>query len=267
LYFLCLTCTPDEIEHLSFKLWEAGTSGIQEISDEEMGTVSLVAGFSGDESREALLTRFRRWSPKWRIEQTTDWVQQTYAAWPARAVGERIFLAPPWNTDPTPPGRVRIVHNPGLACGTGEHPCTRLALMALEQCITLGCRVIDIGTGSGLLALAAQHLGAGVAVGVDNDEAALKTARENFRLNKLDGALVAGSADCLAQSSADVAVANINASVILSMLDELLLTVRNEGWLILTGFTEAELPAILQNLSNGIVLEVDEWRCVIWRAV
>ena len=76
-------------------------------------------------------------------------------------VGERLFLAPPWSEETVPDGRVRLIHNPGLACGTGEHPCTQMALAAMERIVKPGDRVADIGTGSGILAIGAALLKAG----------------------------------------------------------------------------------------------------------
>jgi ribosomal protein L11 methyltransferase len=186
-----------------------------------------------------------------------DWVAHTEESWPARCVGERLFLAPPWSEEPTPSGRLRIVHNPGLACGTGEHQCTQLALIALEQTVTSGARVLDVGTGSGLLAIAALRLGATLAIGADPDEDALRTARENFDLNQLPANLVAGSADAFATQSAEILVANISGTVLLALLDDLL---RIGNTLLLTGFTEYELPAFQQMLPNSSVLALDEWR-------
>lgn len=263
MYSLHLLSTLENADLLSAELWEAGTEGIQEIHAAGDAPVRLIATFRTNEAREDLLRRFATFSPEWHPHELTDWVASTEAAWPAREVGEKIFLAPPWNKDPTPSGRVRVVHNPGLACGTGEHPCTRLALIALEQCVFAGCRVVDIGTGSGILAIAALRLGATSALGVDPDEATLIAARKNFELNGLCATLAAGSADCIAASAAEITIANINATVLLSILDDLLLCTRPAGSLILTGFTEDELTAVLANFDEYAILGIDEWRCVI----
>lgn len=263
MYSLDLISSLDAVDLLSAELWEAGTEGIQELPGPDDSTVRLIAGFKTNEQREELLRCFAAFSPAWHAQPATDWVAETQAAWPAREVGERIFLAPPWNTDPTPPGRIRVIHNPGLACGTGKHPCTQLALMALERCVYPGCRVVDIGTGSGILAIAAVHLGAAFALGLDPDEAALQSARENFEWNVLTPALAAGSVDCVAESCADVTVANINASVLLSILDDLLRSTRPGGSLILTGFKEDELRVIQQYFGTGRTLALDQWCCLI----
>ena len=157
---------------------------------------------------------------------------------------------------------MRIVHNPGLACGTGEHPCTQVALCALEKFVDTRTRVIDIGAGSGILAIAAQQLGAASAIAVDTDETALATARENFSLNNLPAHLIVGSADCLADAAADLTVANINATVLLSILEDLQRITRRPGRLILTGFTAAELTPLEAILPSSELSGISHWRCL-----
>lgn len=158
------------------------------------------------------------------------------------------------------------MQNPGLACGTGEHPCTQLALQALEEVVEPRVRVVDIGTGSGVLAVAASQLGASLAVGIDPDEQGLLVARDNFRLNGLPALLAAGFADAVASGWADVTVSNISGTVLLDIMDDLLRITRPGGVLVLTGFTEAELPAFESLASGGHVLSSGEWRCLIVRA-
>jgi ribosomal protein L11 methyltransferase len=238
-----------------------GTAGIREESHGR--EVVLTAGFEDADVLEVLCRRLGAHCPEWFSEPLIDWVQQTQQAWPAKPVGNRLFLAAPWNAEPTPQGRLRIVHNPGLASGTGEHPCTQLALLALEQHIRPGDHILDIGTGSGILAIAAARLGARATFAVDNDFAALETARENFELNDLAPKLAAGSADCVATACADITVANINATVLLDMLDELLRVTAPGGCLILTGFTNAECEALARNLPPAEPLALGEWRCLV----
>lgn len=260
MYSLRLTCNANEVDILSYELWVAETAGIRELDHD--GRVMLIASFDSNARREKLLDHFAAYSPEWLTETDTDWVAQTHLAWPARPIGERLFLAPPWSRDPTPASRLRIVLNPGLACGTGDHPCTQLALTALEKRVTAGSCVADVGTGSGILAIAAVRLGAGTAVGIDPDRAALQQAKENFALNKVKALLVAGYADCLKDVSADIVVANISATVLFAIADDLLRITRRNGWLILTGFTELELGRIQALFGTGELLEQDEWRCL-----
>ena len=212
--------------------------------------------------RTTLLQRFAAYFPEWEALPAVDWVEHTQSKWPARAIGERLFLAPVWNRDPTPPGRERVIHNPGLASGTGEHPCTKLAMIALEQSLRPGAIIADIGAGSGILSVAALRLGASTAIGLDTDEAALAVARENFASNGFTPTLVAGAIDCLAAGSAHIAIANINASVLLSLFDDFLRITRPGGTLILTGFTGAEAGVLQQLLPGPEVSGIDEWRCL-----
>jgi ribosomal protein L11 methyltransferase len=268
MYSLRVACSPEQVDRLSGELWEAGTSGIRELN--HGAGVVLIAVFETNEHRGELLLRFAQYAPEWEHEPAMDWVQHTRDAWPARAVGIKLFLAPHWCSDPTPEGHERIVHNPGQACGTGEHPCTQLALGALEECVTVGSRVIDVGTGSGILAIAALRLGAASAFGMDMDEASLQAARENFLLNDLTPQLIAGSAEAAADACVDITVANISGTVLLSMLDELLRITRANGWLIVTGFAEEECPALQAYFPDAIVSGMNEWRClranVSWHA-
>ena len=261
MYFLRLTCAVSDVEAVSVELWDAGTAGIQEIDQGDESV--LLAGFETNDNRAALLERFARYMPEWEHGEATDWIAHTKESWPPRDVGERIFLAPPWCEDPTPPGRSRVIHNPGLACGTGEHPCTQLALEALEKSVACGHVVVDVGTGSGILAIAALRLGAEVAVGIDTDEAALAAAKENFFLNDFRPTLASGSADILRPEIADVTVANISGTVLLYLADELLRITKPNGTLIITGFPESEVSAFRKLLPNAEVSAINEWRCLV----
>jgi ribosomal protein L11 methyltransferase len=271
MYALRMICSEEEVDALSGELWDAGTVGVQELEygseGSSRGVVMLIATFETNDQRISLLERFARYSPQWEQQSTVDWVEETHRAWPGREVGTRFFLIPPWRSDATPPGRLRLIHNPGLACGTGEHLCTQLALIALERCIHPGSKAVDVGTGSGVLAIAALQLGAAWAIGLDTDEAALEAAHENFELNHLTPLLAAGSAECLVDGCADVVVANISATVLVSMAGDLLGLLAEEGFLILTGFQESELATIQSifaatNVTSSLVFSLEDWNCL-----
>ncbi len=262
MYVLHLHCSSGEADLLSAELWEEGTAGIREIDNGD-GALTFVAAFATNCDRDRLLTKFYRFSPAWIHEPDTDWVQETKRAWPGRSVGARLFLAPPWCTDATPSGRKRVIHNPGLAFGTGDHPCTQLALEALEREMAPSLSVADIGTGSGILAIAALQLGARAAFALDLDQAVLQPARENFELNAFPANLAAGSADCLLSGSVDVAIANINATVLLSLANDLMRIVRPKGRLILTGFPASEAATVRQLFAAHETLERGGWSCLI----
>ena len=237
--------------------------GVREVDRGE--SVQLIAAFESNERRTSLLARFARHHAAWEHEDDIDWVQYTKDSWPGRCVGQALFLAPPWCEEPTPAGRTRLVHNPGLACGTGDHPCTQMALEALESLVTARHTVLDIGTGSGILAIAARLLGARTAVGADPDAVALGAARENFRLNNLAATLVEGSVDSVKNGVADITVANISSTVLLMILEDLIRATKPGGKLILTGFAEAESAIFRSAMRCEQVLSDGEWRCAVGR--
>jgi len=259
-YSLWLVCEPEEVDILSAELCEADTIGIQEIDED--GRVALAAGFKTNEHRASLLKQFAAYTPRWMAENAVDWEAISRAAWSPREIGNRFVVVPHWHVAPKISGRLPLVHNPGLACGTGEHPCTQLGLIALEKFVSVGSVLVDVGTGSGLLAIAALRLGAARSIGLDIDCASLAAARENFRLNELIDELVCGSADCLADACSDVVIANISGTVLLAIWEELLRITRRPGYLIVTGFPESELRIFQQLLPEAYVFELEEWRCL-----
>jgi ribosomal protein L11 methyltransferase len=163
-----------------------------------------------------------------------DWVQQTKDAWPPLLVGEKFFVAAPWRTEPTPEGRFRLEINPGQQCGTGQHPCTQKCLEAMERIIQPGDSVLDVGSGSGILSLAARLLGAGRVVACDIDPEAA-TREVPFFI---------GSVDAVRNNAFDVVVANINEEVIGKMLPD---------------FERVAKTRILSGFQN----EDGEWTCEV----
>jgi ribosomal protein L11 methyltransferase len=148
-------------------------------------------------------------------------------------VGQKFFVVAPWRREPTPPGRFRLEINPGMQCGTGQHPCTRLCLEAMEGLIRPGDRVLDVGTGSGILAIAARMLGAATVVACDIDPDAAHEA-----------AFFIGSVDAVRSDAFDVVVANISEIVMGELNPEFERVARRR---ILSGFQD----------HRG------EWTCVV----
>jgi ribosomal protein L11 methyltransferase len=148
----------------------------------------------------------------------------------------RVRVRPSWIETPTPAGKVEVVLDPGMAFGTGSHATTSLCLAALSDVLgaRAGASVLDVGTGSGLLAIAAHKLGAGRVVANDNDPVAVDVARENAALN---GAAVALTLDPVERigGTFDVVVANILANVLVELAPALCARVAPGGVLLLSG--------------------------------
>lgn len=163
----------------------------------------------------------------------TDWVQQNYDAWPPILVGEKFFVVAPWRTDATPPGRFRLEIDPGMQCGTGQHPCTQLCLEAMERIVQPADSVLDVGTGSGILSIAAKLLGAGRVIACDIDPEAARVAP-----------FFVGSVDAVKTGAFDVVVANISDIVIEELRPE---------------FDRVARKRILSGFQN----EAGKWTCVV----
>jgi len=227
-------------DRLVADLHEAGSAGIVE----EPG--GLRAFFEDNQRRHELLRRFAAFRPEHREEADVDWAAQTRASFPPLLVGERFFLVPPWSEHPTPPGRLRLVINPGMACGTGWHPCTQLCLEALERAVLPGCALLDVGSGSGILSEAARLLGAGSVYACDIDSDAVS----NF----------VGSVDAVRACAIDVIVANISSAVAEDLRAEFLRALRPAGPLIVSGFEIGNEP---EGYSGCESLTRDGWSCLI----
>ena len=256
LFSLLLHASPDREDFLIAELQECGTAGIQE--DEEAG--ALRAFFETGQDAEALtqtlMRRFAQFAPELRTESPADWEQITRDAWPPLCVGDRFYLVAPWDTAAaTPPGRLRLEIYPGMACGTGRHPATQLCLEAIERYVRPGARVLDVGSGSGILSDAARLMGAARVIGCDIDPAAVQIARERVRVP-----MFVGSAEAVRSHWADVIVANIDAATLEIIARELARVRGPESTLILSGFEEWDLPP---GFSPKEVLGIEEWRCFI----
>lgn len=162
----------------------------------------------------------------------TNWERQNYDAWPPLLIGDKFFVVAPWRADPTPPGRIRLEIDPGQQCGTGQHPCTQLCLAAMERAIQAGDSVLDVGTGSGILSIAAKLLGAGSVIACDIDPAAAPASPTTLAAIPF----FLGSVDAVKSGAFDVVVANIDEAVIGPMLADFERVARTR---ILSGFQDA----------------------------
>lgn len=237
--------------------------------------IRALRGF-GIDARPARITRrtvaARRWADAWRAHMG-----------PVR-VG-RIFVRPSRVGVPRPPGCVVVEIDPGMAFGTGHHASTRLCLRALQAHLSAdrgrppGARpprgrerpaVFDVGTGSGILAIAAAHLGAGRVWAVDSDPLAVAVARANVRENGAGAGVrvVRGSGLARAPGRADVILANLIAETIVPLLGRVRRHLRPGGIFVGSGITAGRLAAVERaaraaGLRTVRVLAEGEWRAVI----
>ncbi len=204
--------------------------------------------------------------PEYRLVKQADWSESWKQHYTPVAVGERLMIIPAWLDLPAPE-RIAVRIDPGMAFGTGTHPTTRLCLELIENLYsaagTLPEAVIDVGCGSGILAVAALKLGARQALAVDIDPDALHAARENGALNGVADRLVLGLGSLaeirrggFAIQSAPLVLANILATVIIKLLDDGLgALVTPGGSLVLSGILDEQAGEVEQALRmNGLAL-------------
>lgn len=185
---------------------------------------------------------------------------------------DTFYVRPPWDKDPAPADKITITIEPGMAFGTGQHATTRLcleqlgALYAKQKAHVAGLRVLDVGTGTGILAIGARLLGYGLCAGTDIDDDAILAAAENCKMNQTDVFLQKNSIP--EGPPYDLVFANILAVVLLRIMDRLAETVRPGGYLILSGILveeEHELAAKAAEFGLKAVTQgrQDGWSCLV----
>ena len=188
-----------------------------------------------------------------------DWAARSQANLHAIQVG-RIIVSPPWDTPTT------IVIQPSMGFGTGHHATTRLCLAALQRIELAGRSVLDVGTGSGVLAIAASKLGAAEVAGIDDDADAIHAAWENLALNT--GAMVSlivGDFRSVELVPADLVLANLTGGLLLATAKRLRQLTNAHGRLILSGFLaheESEVRAAFAAFAIEQREEEEGWVCI-----
>ena len=206
----------------------------------------------------------------------TNWEESWKDNYPPQPIGERLVVVPYWNAEAAD-GRLPVILDPGLTFGTGAPPSTQMVMEAMEQRIRPGDACLDLGSGSGILSIAALRLGAGSAVGVDIDPKAEDIARENAAYNgfgddvftALTGNVTADKRlmERLSRDTYRVVLVNIVADVIIGLAPVLPNFVKEETALICSGILDVRLQDVVDalELAGLAVTEVfakEDWRCV-----
>ena len=184
-------------------------------------------------------------------------------------VTDRIVVKPEWEEYSPQEGEIVIEIDPGMAFGTGTHETTSMCINQIEKNLKEGDRVIDIGSGSGILSMAAVLLGAEKATGVDLDPVAVRVALENVELNNLQDKIdiLHGNLTDVIREKADIVVANIMADIILILLEDVREFIKDDGLFISSGIIQEKRAAVEARLleKNFSIVEVEtkgEW-CAI----
>ena len=219
--------------------------------------------FSGTTDRDAALAALRDRFPALRLDPIDvadeNWAARSQESLRAVQIG-RVIVTPPWDAP------ITIVIRPSMGFGTGHHATTRLCLAALQRISLDRGTVLDVGTGSGVLAIAASRLGAEDVTGIDEDQDAIQSAWDNLSLNpSAQVTLIVGDLRSTELVAADVVVANLTGGLLIQSAERLRKLTNAHGRLILSGFMADEERDVLAAFGAFSVEhrgEEEGWVCV-----
>jgi ribosomal protein L11 methyltransferase len=262
-----------------FNRYSPGTVVFEELlSEEGSETLTRVKTYLASD-QESLIGKIQQ--ALWHLSQAyplaplstrqlsqADWMEAWKAGYGLQRIGHRIVVKPSWQDDAVEAGSIVIEIDPGMAFGTGLHPSTRLSLMALEQHTQVGDTILDVGTGSGILAIAAAKMGAAHVVAIDVDPTALEVAQENVARNQVHdivslqraslcpvperSAPTGATGTCVADASwagaFDLLVMNILAPVIVESAAAIANCLKPDGIFVVSGLTRPQAPEVRRAL-------------------
>ena len=208
----------------------------------------------------------------------TDWEESWKDNYPPQIVGEKLVVLPYWLSDQDHSQRLPVILDPGLTFGTGAHPSTQMVMEFMEDLVKPGFRCLDLGSGSGILSIAALRLGAASAVGMDIDPKAEDIARENAAYNgfsspafqAMTGNVTEDKAlmTKLSQDPYDLVLVNIVADVIIGLSPVLPRFMTEKTTLLCSGILDTRLEDVRKALTDAglkvqAVHEKEDWRSIL----
>ncbi len=283
---ITVTTTDQASEAVANFLFEIDAFGV-ELIDTDDSTTNLIAYFPLDDrvnSRVQKIRTFLSKLPFWGIQaqpaiidlkrvEAEEWTEAWKSTFSPQHIGKRLLVTPTWYDIPPDEETIVIRLDPGMAFGTGYHPTTRLTLEMLEKTIKPNQLVADIGTGSGILAIAAVKLGAKRVDTTELDNTAIPVAQTNLEINDVAEQITLCQGDGLKPLSEkyDVIVGNILTKVVLTIVPDCQSRLLPEGHVIFSGILETELDVVQQSLTEHgfhiveVIREADEG--VVWVAI
>jgi ribosomal protein L11 methyltransferase len=271
-----ITAEPFNSELLSGVLWESDISGInEEVNCIKVFTDDLSLSIEELKDRlqklknENLLVSFtieeniyenKNWNAEW--EQSINVIHLT----------DKIVIKPTFRNYNPKPGQIVLIIDPKMSFGTGEHQTTKLVLMLLEKYTTAGAWVLDVGSGSGILAIASVKLGARHAIAIDIDEWCYDNAVENSKLNNVNDSVdvIQGEITVIKESGFDLILANIQKNILIEIAPEIFSRLKPGGLVILSGlldYDEADIKTEFTALGLSFLETkiLDSWIALVFQ--
>lgn len=265
----------EDVEEVSYLLWELGAQGVEERDQSTLNRsthqqgVTLVASFATEEEARAAVTELYPREASVTFVVGDAWRDAYKAYFKVTRLGERLVIRPSWEPFEPAATDVVVTVDPGRAFGTGTHESTRLVMKALDQHIRGGERVLDVGCGTGILAICALKLGALSANCIDVDPDAVAVTNENAELNGVR-ARVESSTTPVEEIAGQypVVLANIQATVLIPLAEEIAARVDKGGLLVLSGILigqESDVLAAYAQLEALATPTEGEWIALVLR--
>lgn len=194
----------------------------------------------------------------WQEIKEEDWENSWKEYFHATKIGDRIVIKPSWEDYAPKEGEVVLELDPGMAFGTGTHHTTSMCLRLLEGLVQEGQEIFDIGTGSGVLSIAAAKLGAEKILAVDYDDLAVRIAKENIAVNHTENIITARQGDLFKgiEGEADLIIANIIADIIIRLLPDAPAHLKRSGRMIVSGIIQDRIDDVIAKVEEvGMVTE------------
>lgn len=252
--YVHLDASAEEVDVVSGLLWELGALGIEErdattmnLAEGEAG-VTLVASFEEEGQAKAVARRLKGPFAA-RVEYVVGdaWADEWRRYFHPTRIGQRLLICPSWENEEPKGDEIRVTIDPGGAFGSGIHESTQLALAEVDRRVLGGEKVLDVGTGSGILAIASLLLGAQGVRAIDVEETSPAIAKENAQINGVASRLVASTTPLnRIRGRYDLVLANIQADILATMADTLRKRLERRGLLVLSGILAGQEPELLQ---------------------
>lgn len=242
-------------------LRNSGTWELCDIPEQENTEVVTVSAYYADDEKlekrlaeideqleliEERIGKYRFGNTRFRKVSEQDWANEWKQYFHVTHVGKSLVIKPSWEKYAPKEGEHVIEIDPGMAFGTGTHHTTNMMMERLEKVITPDSTVFDVGTGSGILAIAAAMLGAKSVKAVDIDAVAVRVAKENVADNGLSDQIEVREGDLLhgTEGKADVIIANIIADIVIMLLQDIPQKLNDDGVLLASGIIEERMPDV-----------------------
>ena len=269
-------CKPFDPELISGFMWDFDITGLLEdddhisifISGNSATTEKQIGDVLKKLQRDMLIESFRI---EKEIIEDKNWNELWEKSREVIRVSDRIVIKPTFKEYSAKQNEIVLTIDPKMSFGTGEHQTTKLILKLLEKYVTQGIKVLDVGSGTGILAIASVKLGASRAIAVDFDEICLENCKENCILNSVEDSveILTGEIADINETGFDLILANIQKNVILETAEKIKTKLKPKGVVILSGLLESDKSAIEKKYhSLGYKTEqmeqMDEWIAIVF---